>query len=278
MCCAIAACLSLFSAGQAAILGIVQGITEYLPVSSAAHLILMEKWMLPKLSHETSQVLAAYNIFLQGGSVLAILILYRRRIGEIFNGLLGRSPAGLRLFSNLVVAFIPAIALGFFLDNCLQRQGQNFRAIASALALGGFYIFVVKYFYKPRRCLAQLRWQQSLFIGLLQCVALFPGVSRSLMTISGGLWLGLPFGEAMEFSFLLGAGTLCAATIYKFFGYACLPMGLPWDVFFCGFACALLTSLIVIGFFIRHLHIRTLVFFAYYRFLLAAFIFTHHWL
>ncbi|MDR1457132.1 MAG: undecaprenyl-diphosphate phosphatase [Puniceicoccales bacterium] len=266
-------CRPTLSIGQAIILGIIQGITEYLPVSSGAHLLLMEKWMVPGACQLTFD---AFNGFLQLGSVWVILLFYRRRIGRICAGLVGRSPEGLRLFFNLLCAFIPTALTGHFFGSGIRACCENLKFIASTLAIGGIYIFALVHFCHARRQLIALSWKQSFFIGVLQGIALFPGVSRSLMTISAGLWVGLPMAEAVEFSFLLGAGTIGAAITHQFFfkGIS-LEAGLH-SIIGWGIISASIASVVAIRLFIKRFSMGLLFAFACYRIALAFFIFGWH--
>jgi undecaprenyl-diphosphatase len=219
---------------------------------------------------------ATFNALLQFASVWVVLVFYRKQIGKIFSGLAGRSPEGLRLFFSLLCAFIPTALVGHFFEFYIQQHRENLKFIAAALAIGGVYIFIVVHFCRPRRRLASLSWWQSFFIGLLQSIALFPGVSRSLMTISAGLWVGLAIAEAVEFSFLLGAGTIGAATFHQF-----IFNGMPLKAEFVGhaaFACGIISALIASGcairFFVKRFSLSLLSAFACYRIALALFIFS----
>jgi len=203
---------------QAAILGLVEGITEYLPVSSTGHLILVSSLL--GLDHpERREALAAFQIVIQGGAILAVLGLYAPRVLSMLRGLLGRDRAGLRLFGLLVVAFLPAALLGPFLDDWIEARLFHPVPVLAALFLGGVWMLWLHR--RTARLVAEgsrlesLDWRHALAIGLLQCVAMWPGTSRSMMTIAGGLVIGLRPRDAAEFSFLLGVPTLGGACLYK---------------------------------------------------------------
>lgn len=217
---------------QAVILGLVEGVTEYLPVSSTGHLILASSLMGLDRTAEQKAAVDAFNVVIQGGAILAVLGLYRARVVQVVRGLLGRDRAGLRLLGLLVVAFLPAAVLGFLLDDAIESALFGPVPVLVALAVGGVYMIVLDR-WKLRRHrgaaspgregagelgaddVTSLPWRSALIIGLMQCVAMWPGMSRSMMTITGGVIVGLRPRAAAEFSFLLGLPTLGAACAYK---------------------------------------------------------------
>lgn len=215
---------------QAIILGLVEGITEYLPISSTGHLILVSSAM-GLDTPEQKNALDAFNIVIQGGAILAVLGLYRARVWQMMRGLVGRDAAGRRLLINLVVAFIPAAVLGKLLDEWLESHLFFAGPVLAALFLGGVYMIGLDRWKrraatrdaseadkgKPGADLDSLTPPKALAIGLMQCVAMWPGTSRSMMTITGGMIVGLRPVAAAEFSFLLGLPTLGAATVYKLY-------------------------------------------------------------
>jgi undecaprenyl-diphosphatase len=208
---------------EAVVLGLVEGITEFLPVSSTGHLILTS-WLLGLDAPETKPSLDAFQIVVQGGAVLAVLLLYRERVGDMLRGVLGRSAAGRRLVGRLVLAFLPAALLGPAFDAAFHDRLFRPGPVLAALLLGGIWMIwlgrrgpdasatPVK---TPPRGLDDMPARMALMIGLFQCVALWPGTSRSMMTIAGGVLLGLRPKDAAEFSFLLGLPTLGAASLYS---------------------------------------------------------------
>jgi undecaprenyl-diphosphatase len=202
---------------QAVVLGLVEGITEYLPVSSTGHLILASSAM-GLDAPDRAEALTAFEIVIQGGAILAVLGLYRARVASMLRGLVGRDPVGGRLALLIGLAFLPAGLLGPLLDDAIEARLFAPIPVLAALALGGLWMI-----WLGRRrpagdgglALADLDWTRALMIGLLQCVAMWPGTSRSMMTIAGGTLLGLRPREAAEFSFLLGLPTLGGACVYK---------------------------------------------------------------
>ena len=223
---------------DAIILGIVEGLTEYLPVSSTGHLILANNLLgldsdqpvlEAKSDEDDTKTLGdaanAYIIIIQGGAILAVLIIYWRRVADILAGIFGRSTTGLLLFRNLMVAFAPAVVLGLLFEDWIDRHLFGILPVVNALIVGAFLMLAVEHWRRRRLArneidekgpdLHELSVSRSLLIGLLQCVAMWPGMSRSMMTIVGGYFAGLSPAKAAEFSFLLGLITLSAASGYK---------------------------------------------------------------
>jgi undecaprenyl-diphosphatase len=201
---------------HAVVLGLVEGITEYLPVSSTGHLILTSA-LLGLDTPEQSAALAAFEIVIQGGAILAVVGLYWRRVLQLGAGVAGRDRTGLRLLVNLGVGFLPAGLLGPLLDDPIERHLFHAVPVLAALALGGVWMIWLDRRRAPAAGaeLDTLGWRQALAIGLFQCAAMWPGTSRSMMTIAGGVLLGLRARDAAEFSFLLGVPTLGGACVYK---------------------------------------------------------------
>lgn len=212
---------------EAFVLGIVEGITEYLPVSSTGHLILASSLM-GLTDRVDKESLDAFNIVIQGGAILAVLGLYRVRVAQMVQGLIGRNPAGLRLAMNILVAFLPAAVLGVLLAGTIKTYLFFPVPVISALAVGGVAMIVVSrwqrrtFHDRPEGSgdshvyidIGDLTWPRALVIGLLQCLAMWPGTSRSMVTIVGAMLVGMRPRQAAEFSFLLGLPTLTGATVY----------------------------------------------------------------
>lgn len=199
---------------QAFILGLVEGITEYLPVSSTGHLLIAQKLMRIPVDPASN----GYAIAIQSGAILAVLGLYRTRVTAMVNGVLGRDQAGLKLALCLLAAFIPAAVLGVLFDARIEEWLFGVKPIIAAWVVGGVLILALSAWIRRHRegmDLSLLGWKAAIFIGLAQSVAMWPGTSRSLVTILGGLAMGLSLPAAVEFAFLLGLLTLTGATAYK---------------------------------------------------------------
>ena len=208
---------------DALVYGIVEGVTEFLPISSTGHLVIASE-VLTRDDAQSDEALFAYLIVIQAGAILAVFLLYRKEVWSMMLGLLGLDPRGKRLAINVIVAFLPAAILGPILDDKIEEFLFGLLPIAIALLLGALLMYWVEKRKKAKdsgmimeqgRTLDDLTLAHSLTIGFLQCFAMWPGTSRSMMTIVGGYLVGLQRKKAAEFSFLLGLVTLSAAAGYK---------------------------------------------------------------
>ncbi len=204
---------------QALILGVIEGITEYLPISSTGHLIVAQRLMgIGTGGVESKAAADAFAVCIQGGAILAVLGLYWKRVLQMIQGVLGKNPEGLKLAINIIAGFIPAAVIGFVLSHKIKEHLFGIWPVVIAWILGGIGILAVSWWNRKKSSqtrgaeLGELTLKMALIIGLLQCVAMCPGTSRSLMTICGGLLVGLSIRAAVEYSFLLGVLTLTAAT------------------------------------------------------------------
>lgn len=268
---------------HAVILGVVEGITEYLPISSTGHLILTTS-LLGLDAGETKEAIDAFNIIIQGGAILAVLLLYWPRVVQMIRGLIGRDDAGRRLLINIIVAFLPAAILGVLLDELISSLLFRPWPVLAALFLGGVWMIWLDRF---RRRVArshpeerteitidELTPLRALAIGLLQCLAMWPGTSRSMMTIAGGTLLGMRPKDAAEFSFLLGLPTLGGACVFKLgknlyessqSGGPNLFEQLGWMPVIVGFAVATLSAALAVRWLVSFLTRHGLAPFGWYR-------------
>jgi len=273
---------------QAVILGLVEGITEYLPVSSTGHLIIAAAILGLDRPPETKAAVDAFLVVVQGGAILAVLGLYRARIAQMLRGLVGKDPVGLRLVINLVIAFIPAAVLGLMLDEAIEAALFRPGPVVAALAVGGVYMLALEAWRSGKFSavkasnvetgIEELTPVRALVIGLMQCVALWPGTSRSMMTITAGYLVRLRPAAAAEFSFLLGLPTLGAACVYKLAkdllrdghdGHVSMFKSLGVVPVLLGVAVATLAATLAIKWLVGFLNRRGLAPFGWYRLLLA---------
>jgi len=280
---------------QAIILGIVEGLTEYLPVSSTGHLILAQRAM----GIEAGDAANAYAVCIQAGAIVAVLGLYWQRAKQTAVGCagklgIGRGDAdGFRMGVNLVAAFAPAAVVGLLFDEQIEQRLFGLWPIVLAWLVGGLAILAVVYWRKRKGAgeskvgvpLEQLTWQMALIIGIVQCLAMWPGTSRSLVTIVGGLAVGLSLAAAVEFSFLLGVITLLAATLYKAVldsvevtvdGETTRTMMVLWMAkeygwanMFIGSVAAWLSAVVAVKWMVAYLQRHSLAIFGWYRVALA---------
>ena len=196
----------------ALILGIVEGVTEFIPVSSTGHLILATE-----LLGFNADRWASFNVIIQLGAILAIVVLYWRTFWAVLVGLLGGQPVSLRFVRNILLAFLPSAILGFLLINQIEALLGSAEVVAWALVLGGVAILLIERFVPDGKLVgvAELTSGRALGVGLIQCLAMVPGVSRSGATILGALSLGVERRTAAEFSFFLAIPTMLGAMVLE---------------------------------------------------------------
>ena len=270
---------------QAAVLGLVEGITEYLPISSTGHLILVSDLMGLGETADQRAAVDTFNIVIQGGAILAVLGLYFPRVIQMCKGLIGKDSVGLKLAIRIIVAFLPAAVLGVLLNDWIESKLFNTPAVLAALALGGIFMIVIDKwkFTKHKQGevfaegmdLHEMSILQALFIGFLQTVAMWPGTSRSMMTIAGGVLVGLSPKRAAEFSFLLGLPTLGGATVYSLYksmngeGPDMFAV-IGWMPILVGLAVATISAALAVRWLVAFLTKHGLAVFGYYRLVLTA--------
>jgi undecaprenyl-diphosphatase len=270
---------------QAAILGVVEGLTEYLPISSTGHLLIAERIMgigestseSPEIRQRAKDASDAYTICIQLGAIIAVLGLYFRRVRQMMRGLVGKDPAGRRLLLNMAAGFLPAAIIGLLFNEIIKTHLFGPWPVVTAWFVGGLAILAVS-----RRnqnnvrqtrsgmSLDDLTWQLALIIGFAQCIAMWPGVSRSLVTIVGGLLVGLSMSATVEFSFLLGMVTLGAATVYDALRHGEVMLE-TFDVpsLTIGLVFAFVSAIVSVKWMVTYLKRHGLALFGYYRVVLA---------
>jgi len=262
------------SAFDAVILGVVEGVTEYLPVSSTGHLIVTQRILDVGQDDATRDAMDAYTVVIQVGAIVAVLILYWRRVERMVLGLLGRDPEGLRMVGVVLAAFLPAVVMALTLGDVIKDELLEVGPVVVAWILGAFVIFLTAPRFRDAargRALESLLARQALLIGVAQVVAFWPGVSRSFVTIIGGLLVGLSLPAAVEFSFLLGLATLTAAT-----GYTLVTDGSTINEAYglampaLGIVAAFISAALAVKWMVGYLNRHDLTIFGWYRLGIAA--------
>ena len=248
------------------ILGIVEGVTEYLPVSSTGHLILATEL----LGFKADQW-ALFNVAIQPGAILAIIVLYWRTFIDVLKGLWQREPSAFAFVRNLLVAFIPAVVLGLALGDDIELLLGNAVVVAWALIAGGVAILIIERLARTtdKGGVQNVTLMHSIGIGLVQCLAMIPGVSRSGATILGGLSLGVERRTAAEFSFFLAIPTMLGATTLELVKHHDTLMAGAGDVGFgtvaVGFIVSFIVAIVVVRAFVHYISRHGFAPFAWYR-------------
>lgn len=248
---------------QAILLGIIEGLTEFLPVSSTGHLIVAQDML---GFYDASKM---FTVVIQMGAILAVIWFYRRQLWELAKGVVGGDKPARRFFAIWVVATIPAGVLGLLLDKTMERYVSS-AVVAIALIVGGVLIWVIETYHKtpPSKEEAQLNIitpKQAIFVGFYQVLALVPGFSRSAATIMGGVLTGLDRVTATAFSFYLGIPILLVAGLYKLFTDNTNTIEGGSGTLLIGSIASFVTSLVVVGWLLRYVSKHNFKPFAYYR-------------
>jgi len=260
---------------EAILLGIVEGLTEYLPISSTGHLTVTNSLLGLTDTEAAKDAADAYAIAIQAGAILAVLGLYRHRIATSLAAVAGRGPdpvAGRRLLVATIVAFLPAAVAGFLLGDVIKEHLFGPWPVIGAWFVGGVVILL----WPPSanragRALEAITWRDGLLIGVVQVVALWPGVSRSLVVILAALAVGLSIAAAVEFAFLLGLVTLGAATLYETMDKGNViidQFGVAAPVV--GFLAAFASAAAAVVWMVAYVQRRGLAIFGWYRIAIAA--------
>ena len=246
------------------LLGIVEGLTEFLPVSSTGHLILASE-----LLGYDAATWAMFNVVIQLGAILAVVALYWRTFWAVGMGLLRGEPTSWRFLRNLLVAFIPAAVIGLALHDQIEMLLGAPKVVAVALIVGGVAILAIERLIRTDRFhgIADIPLVRVIGIGFIQCLAMVPGVSRSGATIMGALTLGVERRTAAEFSFFLAIPTMLGASVLELAkkGDQITSAAVGWDSIALGFVTAFIVALLVIKWFVGLVSRRGFVPFAWYR-------------
>lgn len=253
---------------QPVLLGIVEGVTEFLPVSSTGHLILAGAL----LGYDDAKW-ATFDIVIQLGAILAIVVLYWRTFWTVLTGLFARTPGAWRFVRNILLAFLPAAVIGLALHKKIEALLLKPIVVCWALIVGGVAILLIERLVRPGRTsgVAEVPVRTTLGIGLIQCLAMVPGVSRSGATILGALSLGVERRTAAEFSFFLAIPTMLGASVVelaKSHPAAVTAMGpgaVGWPEIGLGFAVSFIVALVVVRGFVDFVSRHGFAPFAWYR-------------
>ena len=252
----------------AILLGIVEGITEFIPVSSTGHLILATEL----LGYDAAQW-AMFNVVIQLGAILAVVVQYWRTFWAVGSGLLRWEPISVRFVRNLLAAFIPSAVLGLLLKDQIDTMLGSPSVVAWALIAGGIAILAIEKIAKPGppTGIGQLPLRQALGVGLAQCVSMIPGVSRSGATIMGALAMGIERRTAAEFSFFLAVPTMIGASTLELWDNGTNLTGtVGWSEIAIGFFVSFIVALAVIRMFVAYVSRAGFAPFAWYRIVAGA--------
>ena len=253
--------MDLWTAAQALILGVVEGLTEFLPISSTGHQIIVAG-----LLNFGGERAMAFNIIIQLGAILAVVWEFRRKILDVVTGL-PTQPKARRFTVNLMIAVLPAVVLGIIFADTIHHYLFNPITVAAALVIGGVIML-----WAERRehvihaeTVDDMTWKDAVKIGFAQCLAMIPGTSRSGSTIIGGLLFGLSRKAATEFSFFLAMPTMVGAAVYSGYKYRHLfqPDDLP--VFAIGFVTSFVFAMIAVRALLKFISNHSYAAFAWYR-------------
>lgn len=259
---------------KAAVLGLVEGVTEYLPISSTGHLLVAQRLMDIGTTDETKAAADAYAIAIQFGAILAVLVLYWRRLWSMVRGVAGRDVEGRRVLVGVVVATLPAVLVALVFEDVIKDHLLEVGPVIAAWIVGGLAIL----FIAPRLAgatggvtIERITPGQSLVIGVAQCLALWPGTSRSLVTILVALAVGLRLTAAVEFSFLLGFVTLGGATVFEMATEGSTMIDtFGWLDPVIGLVVAFVSAAVAITWMVAYLQRHSLAIFGWYRLAVAA--------
>ncbi len=239
---------------DAILTAIVEGLTEFLPISSTGHMILLNSI----LGNGEDEFTKTFEIVIQLGAIMAIVLLYARRFITQWD-----------IYLKLFVAFLPAAALGFLFHDFIKEKLFNHWVVAISLILGGMVLILLDRILKPTEQtpeeLTNISYKQSLFIGCFQCLAMVPGVSRAAATIIGGMFNGLSKKSAAEFSFLLAIPTMFAASGYDLLKFEGTISNEQWTTIGIGFVVAFLTAIVAVKWFVKLLEKHGFAGFGWYR-------------
>ena len=259
---------------KAAVMGVVEGLTEFLPISSTGHLILAAS-----LLDFTGDKIKVFEIAIQTGAIFAVILVYWQRLRDTAAGL-GHDPRARRFTLNVLIAFVPAVVLGLLFGKAIKAHLFNPTVVASAFIVGGLVIL-----WAERRPASAVRIQavddmdpwDALKVGLVQCLAMIPGTSRSGATIIGGMLLGLSRKAATDFSFFLAIPTLIGAGVYSLFKERALLSTADIPLFAVGLLFSFASAWLCVRWLLRYIATHDFVPFAWYRIAFGALVLLTAW-
>lgn len=261
---------------QSIVIAIVEGLTEFLPVSSTGHMIITQEI----LGVESTTFVKAFTFIIQFGAILSVVCLYWKRFFRLKEVPEGKKGFGAFLarydfYWKLFLGFLPAAVLGLLLSDFIDAMLENVAVVAVMLVLGGvLMLFVDKWFAKNEKRSAAMTERRSIMIGLYQCISMVPGVSRSMATIVGGMQQGLSRKDAAEFSFFLAVPTMFGASVYKMWSLMSEPDSMQqlsdnWVVLVVGMVVAFIVAMAAIKLFISYVTKYGFKAFGWYRILVG---------
>jgi len=250
---------------KAIILGIIEGLTEFLPISSTGHLIIANKYI-----NFTGEFANVFDVVIQVGAILAVIFYFWNKIFPRFDDK-KQAKRVYSLWFKVVVGFLPAAVLGFLFEDKIDKYLFNPLSVSIALIFGAILLIIAENRLKRVRVFDtdDMTYMDAVLVGIFQCLALWPGMSRSASTIIGGLLIGLSREVSAEFSFFLAIPTLVGASVLKLLKSSFLFSSIEWITLFVGTLVSFIVALLVIKFFMGYIKKKDLKPFAYYRIVLA---------
>lgn len=250
---------------NAGIMGIVEGITEFLPISSTGHLIIVNHFI------EFKEPFASmFEVVIQLGAILSVIAYFHRRLNPMAGSQEKREEV-LTLWKKTIVGVVPAIIIGGTLGKKISEHLFNPAVVAGALIVGGIILIILEKYKKTERItkISEITYRMALYIGLIQCLAMVPGTSRAAATIIGAMLLGATRTTAAEFSFFLAIPTMFAASAYSLMKHFTSMTPIEWQALAVGFIVSFIVALIVISMFMNYIRKNDFQVFGYYRIVLG---------
>ncbi|HEX5355511.1 MAG TPA: undecaprenyl-diphosphate phosphatase [Aquabacterium sp.] len=260
---------------KSALMGIVEGLTEFLPISSTGHLILADSLL--EFSRATgSDKAKVFEIAIQTGAIFAVILVYMQRIKETISGMFS-DPTAQRFTINVLIGFLPAVVMGLAVGKVVKAHLFTPTVVATTFILGGVIILIAERFAAQRpqqrvETIDDMTPMDAIKVGLIQCLALIPGTSRSGATIIGGMLMGLSRKAATDYSFFLGIPTLVGAGAYSLYKERALLSVDDLPLFSVGLVFAFVSAWICVRWLIRYVSSHNFVPFAWYRIAFGIFI------